>query len=174
MTPLHTVWVLKTSDGPRFPESSSHSPTSKPLQLRVPPPITLSHAPSHSPSHTGTTHDRLAVLEPGAWAAGTWARGQEPRFRGFRVGWGEGSARPEDDIYLRRVPQRRRLQRLWAERGQGRRGGSGKAVPGRRRRSSDPSLCSDDRPSHRMFSVPSPSPNTPPDLNGPTAVKTAA
>lgn len=171
MTPLHTVWVLKTSDGPRFPESSSHSPTSKPLQLRVPPPVTLSHAPSHSPSHTGTTPTASPSWSPGP---GLRARGQEPRSRGFRVGWGEGSARPEDAIYLRLVPQRRRLQRLGAERGQERRGGSGKAVPGRRRRSADPSLCSDDRPSHRMFSVPSPSPNRPPDLNGPAAVKTAA
>ena len=134
--------------------------------------------PSPCPTRHHTVHHTQG---PPTTASPSWSPGpglraheQEPRTRGFRVRWGEGSARPKDDVYLRLVPQRRRLQRLWAWRAQERRGDSGEAVPRRRLRSSDPSLCSDDSPSHRTFSVPSPSPNRPPDLNGPRAVKTAA
>ena len=69
-----------------MPESTQLSSTSKPLQLRVPLPVTLSQAPPKCQTQD-PTHDCLTVLDPGAWTAGAetgvWRLG-------FSVWWAEG------------------------------------------------------------------------------------
>ena len=75
-----------------FPGPSRLYPTSKPLRRQVPPPVTLSRAPSHCQTH-GPTRDRLSGLDP---RAGLQAREQAPRPSGFSVRWGENGQGPGD------------------------------------------------------------------------------
>ena len=142
---------------PRFHESSWLSPTSKPLHLPVPPPVTLAHAPPTATSPSWTPRPGLR------------AREQASRTRGFSVWCSEGGEGPEDE----RLPQAGpsappppsdSVDRAGpgaageeAKRGHsGHSSGLGAGYPGRRRRASDLPLCCGDRPSSRIFSVPSP------------------
>lgn len=73
-TQLHLFLASRPQMEPRFPESSSLSLIAKPLHPRdVPPPITSSTNQHTIHQKQGPIHDGLAVLDAGAWAAGTRA-----------------------------------------------------------------------------------------------------
>ena len=95
-----------------FPGPSRLYPTSKPLRRQVPPPATLSRAPSHCQTH-GPTRDRLSGLTPGP---GFRHVSRRHALRALASGGVRMVRAQGTSAYLRRIPQRRRRHRtLWAE-----------------------------------------------------------